>query len=166
MNRSTILMLLVLVAGAIGVAWFAMRGHERTEAVREYLTEGSRLEEEGQPARAIMVYEQALSPDSGLELDGRERAELRYRLARARIAANDLTRALATIQDMIEEDVAEHRIDVTPLLIQLGDRAMERGDRNLARLVYRLGDSVSVTMSRRTDFRERLEAFIESDDDS
>lgn len=157
--RPTAIVIVVVLAGAGAFLWTA-RDDSRADEVRSYLVEGTRLESEGAFGQAIQVYRQALDEESELVLEAAERAELRYRLANALILGNNLNGGLGMLQEMIQEDVSEHRIDLTPLCMELGDRAMDAGDRRLAQIAYRLGESLSVTASRLTDFREKLEPFI------
>lgn len=160
MSSPTLIAGVVLAVAAAAVAWQVHDRSSHDDAVAEYLIEGSRLEKEGAFAHAIQVYSQAMDEDSGLDLGAAERAELRYRLANVMIQGNDLQGALGEIQDLIDDDVAKQRIDVTPLLMELGDRAIAADNKPLAKLAYRLGMSVSVTASRATDFAEKQEQFI------
>lgn len=160
MKSPVVLAALAAAAIVAVIAWQVHTKGARDEAVQEYMIEGSRLEKEGAYAQAIQVYGQALDTESGLQLEAGERAELRYRLANVMIQGNDLQRALGKIQELIDDDVAEQRIDVTPLLMDLGDRAIAANNSPLAKLAYRLGQSVSVTASRVTDFAEKQEQFI------
>lgn len=148
----------VVVLGLAVAAWFvvttvAERG-ERAESYQSAIAYGADLERAAEPARAALVYEQALD----LELTDEQVAELKFRRARSLIEANDLNTALGLIQDLLGQEPLTHSIDLGPLLMQLGRRAKERGDPALAKLAFRLGQSSSP--QRYEEFGRELEAFI------
>lgn len=133
---------------------------ERNALFVETTRYGTRLEEEGRHAEAVMAYEQGLD----LELTDAQRAEVRYRLANSRIEAGDLNGAYGVLRDLTTEDVARYRIDVGPLYLLLGDRARQAGLRDLARLAYQEGRGVSP--ARYEEFAIRLDAMITPLDDA
>lgn len=148
----------VVVLGLAVAAWFvvtkvAERG-ERIESYQSAIAYGADLERAAEPARAALVYEQALE----LDLTDEQVAELKFRRARSLIEANDLNTALGLIQDLLGQEPVAHSIDLGPLLMQLGRRAKERGDTTMAKLAFRLGQSSSP--QRYAEFGRELEAFI------
>lgn len=148
----------IAVLGLAAAAWYVVakvseRG-ERIESYQSAIAYGADLERAEEPARAAIVYEQALE----LDLTGEQAAELTFRRARALIQGNDLNTALGLVQDLLSQDPPTHSIDLGPLLMQLGRRAKERGDIPLAKLAFRLGQSSSP--QRYAEFGRELEAFI------
>ncbi|MCC7169352.1 MAG: hypothetical protein IT459_02790 [Planctomycetes bacterium] len=148
----------VAVLGLAVAAWYvattvAERG-ERAESYQSAIAYGSDLERAAEPARAALVYEQALD----LELTDEQVVELKFRRARSLIEANDLNTALGLVQDLLGQEPVAHSIDLGPLLMQLGRRAKERGDATLAKVAFRLGQASSP--QRYAEFGRELEAFI------
>lgn len=147
---------LVLIAcGAAAFIWTNHSESSRRQAVTDALTYGLRMEENLRHGEAVMTYEAALD----LQLDDDERAEIRYRLARSKIAGNDLNGALGVLQDLTEEDVARFNLDIGPLYMSLGERAQRAGMYPLARIAFREGGGVSPP--RYEEFAHRLEQLTE-----
>lgn len=148
----------VVVLGLAAAAWYAVTAlserEERTQTFQSAIAQGADLERAEEPARAAIVYEQALEFDPTDE----QIVELKFRRARALIQANDLNTALGLIQDLLSSETAGPAIDLGPLLMQLGRRAKDRGDTSMAKLAFRLGQSSSP--QRYDEFGRELEAFI------
>ncbi|MFH0943622.1 MAG: hypothetical protein V2A76_00335 [Planctomycetota bacterium] len=119
---------------------------------------GSQMEQNLRFAEAALVYESALD----LDLSDRERSEIRYRLARSKIRGNDLAGALGVLQELSSEDVARFSLDVGPLYLELGEKAMREGMLPLARIALQEGRGVSPT--RHDDFSRRLDSMIKPAD--
>lgn len=156
MKIRTVIPLVVLGVGLVTLLTHLASEKGRADRINAALTRASELEDEQRFGEAIMVYdaalEQAITPN--------ELANLRYRLARCLILGNNLNRALEVLQDLTDEDVANLRIDITPLYMTLGDRFWEQGNRSLSKVAYRMGDGIAITAPRKTDFAERLQRFI------
>ncbi|MFG0316279.1 MAG: hypothetical protein ACF8XB_03320 [Planctomycetota bacterium JB042] len=127
---------------AVPLAWFVVRQQaesSRRSELLEVFDHGDHLERNQRWSEAIEVYRSALA----LPLDGKERADLRYRLARVRIEGNDLNGALGVLQDLTIEDVARFQIDIGPLYFRLAERARLAGNVQLAMIANRQGTAVS-----------------------
>ena len=148
----TYVIIAVLVA-VLGGALFLVtkKEDERRALYFETIEYGSKMEENRRFSEAVLTYQSALE----LDLADSERAEVRFRLARALIEGNDLNGALGVLRDMASEDVLRFEIDIGPLYMKLGTRAKQNGQEALARIAYREGGGVSP--DRYEDFARRLE---------
>ena len=119
------------------------------------LEAATKLEREKQYHEAVTLYESLLTNTT----DDAMAAEIRFRLARCRIAGNDLNGALDTLMELVEEDVSKYRIDVGEQLLELGDAFFAKGDRKKAQIAWKLGAGASP--ARMSDFNGRLEKLID-----
>lgn len=92
------------------------------------------------------------------ELSPSDRADVRFRLAKCRIAGGDLNGALETLDELVEEDVKSFQLDLGPLYLELGDKYFEKGDRKKAQLAWQLGRGASP--SRIVEFNKRIEQLL------
>lgn len=119
------------------------------------LEAATKLERDKQYHEAVTLYESLLTSTT----DEAMAAEIRFRLARCRIAGNDLNGALETLMELVEEDVSKYRIDVGEQLLELGDAFFAKGDRKKAQIAWKLGAGASP--ARMSDFNGRLEKLID-----
>ncbi len=149
---------LILLAGG----YFVLRSVEGSRHARyiEAIDHGGRMEENLRFSEAVLAYEAALED---LELRDEERCDLRYRLARSKIAGNDLTGALGVLGELTAEDVARFNIDLGELYRRLGDRARAAGLEQLAAIAFREGRAVSP--ARYEEFTRRLEEQLPEPED-
>ncbi len=127
---------------AVPLTWLVVRQQQesgRRSDVLEVFDHGDHLERNQRWSEAIEVYRSALTQP----LDEKERADMRYRLARVRIEGNDLNGALGVLQDLTTEDVARFQIDIGPLYFRLAERARLAGNVQLAMIANRQGTAVS-----------------------
>ncbi len=151
------LLLVLIAAAAAAFLWMNRTESSRRQELTDALQHGQRMEDDLRYGEAVMTYDAALA----LDVEDDERAELRYRLARAKIAGNDLNGALGVLQELTEEDVARFDIDVGPLYLSLGERAQRAGMYALARIAFREGGGVSPP--RYEEFARRLEQLTEEE---
>ena len=148
-----------VLLGAVGY-YFIQLENLRQDRFEEAVDYGSQMELNLRFAEAALGYESALD----LDLTDRERSEIRYRLARAKIGGNDLAGALGVLQELSSEDVVRFNLDVGPLYIELGEKAMRADMIPLAKIAWQEGRGVSP--SRRDDFSRRLDSMIKPADKS
>ncbi len=147
------LVLAIVAAGAVIVPRYLH--DERADRYADVLARGNQMEAEQREGEAAIIYAAALD-DPQLGQD--HRAELRYRLARAQIAGNDLNGALGTLQELIEDDVKRLNLDLGPLFLDLGDRFAKAGNTALAKNSFMMGRGVSPL--RFEEFSRRLERLL------
>lgn len=118
------------------------------------------LERAVEHERAGRLHEATREYDAllGGDLSPSDRADVRFRLARCRIAGGDLNGALETLDDLVGDDVKPFQLDLGPLYLELGDKYFEKGDRKKAQLAWQLGRSVSP--SRIVEFNKRIERLL------
>jgi hypothetical protein len=142
----------ILSAGAI---FFTMRTEsQRRERYDEAIAYGARMEQNLRFGEAVQTYDSALR----LDLTDHERADLRYRLARSKIRGNNPQGALGIIQELIAEDASRFNLDIGPLCLEGGEKAMALDQLPLARILLRLGRGVSP--DRYEDFSRRLDSML------
>jgi tetratricopeptide (TPR) repeat protein len=123
----------------------------REAAHAETLARAAKLEQEGQFHDATRAYGELLATG----LPPAERADVQYRLARCRIAGNDLNGALDLLEELTEEDVKNFQLDLGPLYLELGDAYIAKGEKKRAQIAWQRGRGVSP--GRMVEFNKRIE---------
>jgi len=125
-----------------------------SDAFAEKLARASACERDGQLHDATRIYAELLATD----LAPNDRVDVRFRLAKCRLAGDDLNGTLDALDELVAEDVKSFQLDLGPLYLELGDKYFEKGDRKKAQLAWQLGRSVSP--SRIVDFNKKIEQLL------
>lgn len=154
-TRSSKTWLSTAFLGALCIALAATTQCSRDESTGNTLELATKLERDKQYHEAVSLYEGLLANTT----DEATIAEVRFRLARCRIAGDDLNGALETLMELVEEDVSKYRIDVGEQLLELGDAFFAKNDRRKAQIAWKLGAGASP--ARMNDFNGRLERLLQ-----
>ena len=155
MKPLPLVLLVASTLAAVAIFFFMRSEGQRKDRYSEAVDYGARLEQNLRFGEAAQTYTSALE----LELTDRERADLRYRLARAKIRGNNPAGALGVLQTLATEDVRRFNLEIGPLYLEAAEKAMAMEDLRLAKIILREGRGVSP--HRTEDFQRRLDSMLE-----